>query len=56
MRVPAEAPARHKKGVAEAKVQTVDAGAVTVFYVVQPDVQGNWGIDVGLDRRPSHTK
>lgn len=41
---------KHIKGVAEAKVGTVDAGTVTVLYVVQPDMQGHWGIDVELDR------
>lgn len=40
----------HIKGVAEAKVQTVDRGIVTVLYLVQPDAQGRWGIDVELDR------
>jgi hypothetical protein len=41
----------HIKGVAEAKVGTVDAGTVTVLYVVQSDSQGQWGIDIEL-RRP----
>lgn len=40
----------HKKGVAEAKVGTVDRGTVKVLYLVQPDAQGLWGIDVELDR------
>ncbi len=40
----------HVKGVAEARVGTIDAGTVRVIYVVQPDVQGKWGIDVELDR------
>ena len=40
----------HKKGVAEAKAGTVDRGTVKVLYVVQPDAQGHWGIDVELDR------
>jgi len=40
----------HVKGVAEAKAQTVDRGTVTVLYIVQPDAQGRWGIDVELDR------
>lgn len=40
----------HIKGVAEAKVGTVDAGTVTALYVVQPDSQGQWGIDVELGR------
>ena len=30
----------HIKGVAEAKVGTIDAGTVTALYVVQPDSQG----------------
>jgi hypothetical protein len=38
------------RGVAEAKVGTVDAGIVTALYVVQPDSQGKWGIDVELGR------
>jgi hypothetical protein len=42
----------HKRirGVAEAKVGTVDAGTVTALYVVQPDMHGHWGIDVELGR------
>ncbi len=40
----------HIKGVAEARVGTVDAGTVTALYVVQPDSQGQWGIDVELGR------
>ena len=40
----------HKKGVAEARIGTVDRGTVTALYVVQPDMQGHWGIDVELDR------
>jgi hypothetical protein len=39
-----------KKGVAEAKVGTVDRGTVKVLYLVKPDAQGIWGIDVELDR------
>jgi hypothetical protein len=38
------------KGVAEARVGTIDAGTVTAIYVVQPDAQGKWGIDVEIDR------
>jgi hypothetical protein len=45
-----EARHEHKKGVAEAKAGTVDRGTVKVLYVVQPDAQGLWGIDVELDR------
>jgi hypothetical protein len=41
----------HIKGVAEAKVGTVDAGIVTALYVIQPDAKGQWGIDVELGRR-----
>lgn len=40
----------HKKGVAEVSAGTVDRGTVKVLYVVQPDAQGDWGIDVELDR------
>jgi hypothetical protein len=40
----------HKKGVAEAKVGTVDRGTVTVLYLIQPDAKGRWGIDVEMDR------
>ena len=40
----------HVKGVAEARIGTVDAGTVTALYVVQPDSQGQWGIDVELGR------
>jgi hypothetical protein len=40
----------HTKGVAEARVGTVDRGTVRVLYVIQPDAQGNWSIDVELDR------
>jgi hypothetical protein len=40
----------HKKGVAQAKVQTIDAGTVTVMYVIQPDAKGSWGVDLEIDR------
>jgi hypothetical protein len=40
----------HKKGVAEAKIGTVDRGTVKVLYLVKPDTQGIWSIDVELDR------
>lgn len=40
----------HKKGVAEVKVGTVDAGTVKELYLIQPDAQGKWGIDVEMDR------
>ena len=40
----------HKKGVAEAEVGTIDAGTVKELYLIQPDAQGNWGIDVEIDR------
>lgn len=39
-----------KKGVAEARVGTVDRGTVRVLYLIKPDMQGNWGIDVELNR------
>ena len=41
----------HIKGVAEARVGTIDAGIVTAFYLIQPDTEGNWGIQVEI-RRP----
>ncbi len=40
----------HKKGVAQARLGTVDRGTVKVLYIVQPDAKGEWGIDVELDR------
>jgi hypothetical protein len=40
----------HLKGVAEARVGTVDAGTVTALYIVQPNAKGVWGIDVELGR------
>jgi hypothetical protein len=40
----------HRKGVAEANIGTVDRGIVKVLYLIHPDVQGLWGIDVELDR------
>ena len=40
----------HIKGVAEAKVGTVDVGTVTALYVVQPDSQGQWGINAEYGR------
>jgi hypothetical protein len=40
----------HKKGVAEAEVGTIDAGTVKILFLIQSDAQGNWGIDVELDR------
>jgi len=39
-----------KKGVAEARVGTVDRGTVKVLYIVRPDAAGKWGIDGELDR------
>jgi len=44
----------HIKGVAEAKVGTVDVGTVTALYIIQPDAKGIWGIDVGLGRSLQH--
>jgi hypothetical protein len=40
----------HRKGVAEARVGTVDRGTATVLYLIQPDEKGRWGVDVELDR------
>lgn len=40
----------HIKAVAEAKVGTIDRGTVKLLYVIQPEGQGLWGIDVELDR------
>ena len=40
----------HVKGIAEARVETVDRGTAKVLYLIQPDAQGHWGIDVELDR------
>ena len=40
----------HIKGVAKARVGTIDAGTITALYVVQPDSRGQWGIDVELGR------
>jgi len=40
----------HKKGVAEARVGTIDRGTVKVLYLIQSDAKGQWGIDVELDR------
>jgi hypothetical protein len=40
----------HIRAVAEAKVGTVDRGIVKVLYVIQPDSQGRWGIDLEVDR------
>jgi hypothetical protein len=40
----------HKRGVAEVKAGTVDRGPVKVLYLVRPDAQGAWGIDVEVDR------
>lgn len=41
---------KHIKGIAEARAGTVDAGTLTLLYVVQPDSQGRWGINVELGR------
>ena len=40
----------HIKGVANVRAGTVDRGIVKILYVIQPDAQGTWGIDVELDR------
>ena len=39
-----------KKGVAEARVRTVDRGTVRVLYLVQPDAEGRWGVEVEINR------
>jgi len=41
---------RHIKAIAEARVGTVDRGVVTALYIVQPNSQGLWGIDVEIGR------
>src|SRR5258708_26334905 len=38
------------KGMAEASVGRVDRGTVQVLYMIQPDAQGHWVIDVEMDR------
>ena len=38
------------KGIAEVRAGTVDRGTVRVLYIVQPDGEGHWGIDIELDR------
>jgi hypothetical protein len=40
----------HKRGIAESKAGTVDRGIVTALYIVQPDAEGVWGIDLEIDR------
>ena len=40
----------HIKAVAEANAGTVDRGTVKLLYVIQPDSQGRWGIDLEVDR------
>jgi hypothetical protein len=40
----------HKKGIAEARVGTIDSRTVTTLYVVQPDAMGQWRIDIELYR------
>ena len=37
----------HERGIAEAEARTVDRGTVRVLYIIQPDLQGRWGIDHG---------
>jgi hypothetical protein len=39
----------HNRGVAEAQVQTVDAGMVKLLFIIHPDANGNWGIDEESD-------
>ena len=43
----------HTKAIARVRVSTVDEGAVTELYVVQPDDKGQWGIDVERDHQRS---
>ncbi len=38
------------KGIAEAHIGTIDAGTITALYIIRPDAQGIWGIDVEIDR------
>jgi hypothetical protein len=40
----------HRRAVAEVKAGTLDRGTVTSLYVIQPDLNGKWGIDVEIDR------
>jgi hypothetical protein len=40
----------HIKGFAQAKIGTIDRGTVKVLYLIQPDAEGRWGIDVEMDR------
>lgn len=40
----------HLRGIAEARVRTVDRGTVKVLFLIQPDAHGSWGIEVELDR------
>ncbi len=40
----------HIRAVAEANAGTVDRGTVKLLYVIQPDSQGRWGIDLEVDR------
>lgn len=37
------------RAFAEVNAGTIDAGVVKALYVIQPDPQGKWGIDVELD-------
>jgi len=41
---------QHIRGIAEVSAGTVDRGIVKGLYIIQPDAQGRWGIDVELDR------
>ena len=38
------------RAVAEANLGTVDRGTVKILYVIQPDSEGRWGIDLEVDR------
>jgi hypothetical protein len=40
-----------QRGYAKAEVGTVDAGTVKMLYIIHPDEQGQWGIDVRVQRQ-----
>src|SRR3954466_1137833 len=39
------------RGYATAEAGTVDAGVVKLLYIVQPNKNGQWGVDVKLERQ-----
>ena len=41
---------QHIRGIAEASAQTIDRGVGKSLYVIHPNGQGRWGIDVEVDR------